>query len=70
MKKEEKIKEDIASRIYTDWNKSPEYTWETLPEYRKQSYRDWVDEYVIKVVNGIKPGLAIIWQGSGRLFAD
>lgn len=44
----EEIKEEIAKRIYTDWNRDPEYTWETLPEYRKQAYRDWVDEHVLR----------------------
>ena len=42
--------EDIASRIYNDWNKSSEYEWNSLPEYRRQAYRDWVNEFVISKV--------------------
>jgi len=41
------FRETIAEKIYTDWNKGPRYTWKTLPEYRKQSYRDWVDEEIL-----------------------
>ncbi|GAI45572.1 unnamed protein product [marine sediment metagenome] len=38
--------ENIAKRIYTDWNKG-EFSWEELPEYRKDAYREWVKDYVV-----------------------
>lgn len=47
MTRSQVFRETIAEKIYTDWNKDPKYTWKTLPEYRKQSYRDWVDEEII-----------------------
>lgn len=51
---EQEQKEEIAKGIYTDWNKDPKYTWETLPEYRKQTYRDWVEEHVLEVIGSAK----------------
>ncbi|MBA7478886.1 hypothetical protein ES707_14314 [subsurface metagenome] len=39
--------DEIASQLYHDWNKAEEYDWETLPGYRKESYRDWVRTYVL-----------------------
>ena len=51
--KAEKIREEIAERIYTDWNKSPEFTWEELPDYRKCSYRDWVEEIIFPIIGEV-----------------
>ncbi len=48
------VREKLAERIYMDWNQSDE-TWQELPEYRKDSYRLWVGENVIK-----EPMLGII----------
>ncbi len=42
-------REEVAKRIYTDWNKSSEYTWEELPAFRKQSYLAWVDENIPEI---------------------
>lgn len=42
--------ENIARRLYTDWGtygKREGLTWETLLEYRKEEYRQWVMEYVV-----------------------
>lgn len=41
--------ENIAKRIYHDWAKPSKegLTWETLPEYRKAVYRQWVIECVL-----------------------
>lgn len=46
---QERLKEELASKIYTVWNKSPEYDWEDLPDHRKQSYLDWVDDVVLPI---------------------
>ncbi len=46
---EEKVSvERIACQIFNDWNKDKKLEWEELPEYRKDSYRDWVRDYVVK----------------------
>lgn len=42
--------ENIAKRLYTDWavrGKREGLTWETLTEYRKDVYRNWVREFVL-----------------------
>jgi len=48
-----KIREAIAERIYWDWNRDavtkPIIGWTDLPEYRKQVYRDWVDEFIFAI---------------------
>lgn len=44
----EEIREGVAKGIYTDWNKDEEFSWEKLPDHRKQPYLDWVDMYVIQ----------------------
>lgn len=46
----EKAIENIAKRLYSDWGtqgKREGLTWETLPDYRKDVYRNWVEEYVL-----------------------
>lgn len=43
--------EQIARRIFEDWNKSPDYTWEELPDYRKQTYREWVEDFILRQVS-------------------
>ncbi len=43
MTEQEKLVERLSEVIYTDWNKSPDFDWNTLPEYRKHSYRQWVN---------------------------
>ncbi len=44
-----RIIEIISQNIFMDWNKDPDYTWATLPDYRKDSYRDWVGRTVLTV---------------------
>ncbi|GAI21296.1 unnamed protein product [marine sediment metagenome] len=38
--------ENIAKKIYIDWNKG-ELSWEELPDYRKDAYREWVKDFVV-----------------------
>lgn len=47
--------ENIAKRLYHDWvTPSKEgLTWETLPDYRKEVYRQWVKEYVLPEFSGV-----------------
>ena len=48
-------REKIARQLYEDWNQDYEkpsmwpIVWGDLPDYRKQSYLDWVDEYALSL---------------------
>ena len=52
-KEYEQVREQAASKIYNDWcryDDSDNLTWEELPNYRKATYREWVNEYIIPLV--------------------
>jgi hypothetical protein len=49
------MREQIARQVYTDWMKgvtTGEPKWEDLPDYRKNTYREWVDEVVFSRLRG------------------
>jgi len=47
------MRERIARQIYTDWNRSLGLQWEDLSEFRKDSYREWVDECVLALIKEV-----------------
>ncbi len=53
---EQEVKERVAIRVYMDWNKLYEgegLEWEELPEYRKATYREWVNEYIFRFMKQV-----------------
>ena len=45
-----RLTDEVANHIYTDWNKDSGYSWENLPEHRKEVYREWVKQYAIPII--------------------
>jgi hypothetical protein len=47
----EGLRDAIAERLYEDWGKrdTDGLSWQELPEYRKATYRIWVDDYVLAI---------------------